>query len=1116
MKPFVACACALLAFANAACALSEYSVLLPELGPSILKAVAMPVDCGFVSAIDLDGLSVAQGSRFPASIAFYDSAKSSLGRARLVNSVSWFARTQGFAYYAALALCHHYAISAVNSASGAVKSSLESLDAQLAQFDALQDESDDYAQGVRNEVAEIRAHVDSASSQGSSMGQKLVSCSLSLRALNEDYPANIARMSVAGDLAGRDSVLSRAFALGTRIATAIEEMHFASVRQQIDLEQAYLALAQDKSAAESESLAEIPESSEFPDLEPFSMQSRRLDDLAERARLLGKQSREMLSSKQNGYLGRSLVLGRQALALLDEIHAASGEQFDAAIGLKSSLDKTVKSLEVEANEKTALRQSDPLALAFLQSQLAQYDSLAAAPSGKTIAKQISALLGRTGRLRRIIAYADSDDSFFYALADAKAAAASALRLISSAQKDGLQVEMQSQRLSAVSASLDALSEPSAQDYRALSEASAAAGEMSSQVEGIARAEFGSLESDYASAKSVEGMLGAQDRQTLQSLSSIFLGSRLNLPQAIGRLASARASLAQILGRIGASAPELLRAELEKGMAVDYYPSPADFGRSYRTLVRVRFESGLSLESGEAVRVKLPFPSSGLAVANSSAGLSISPSDSGAVAVFSGVRKGGYSAWAYFDSPPATIVSESERTVFASQAMAEKERKVVYRLEQPGKPVYRMSLPAGAGHTVSSAAPFADSSAEGVFAAEFDAPAGEGSFAVRYSSPHPFEASIRRETVPGALDAPESLVFSYSVANAFSDLDSVDLSFEETLACQPIGIEAAGEGLAANYEEIAGVLFVSLHSEKWQLGLRKSAVVRVKCGGLAEGAVKLKLAELQARAAALNDSSLEKPFFAAASLAEQGKWNSALDSAYSLEAAIESKEQAALPNAVGYLPLPSPTIYLAPPAAASQPAPSPASADLEQKLSLLKGYSVRRQGFAQAAAGCGSAFFSATASKLALAKTALAASKRLASALADLDGMLAYANQGQKLAAHPIESISALISDAESSSASLVSMNSEIRSMAEAEVNSASLRVAQFGSPADIEAAAAAKESLSAGHFLQAYERAAAVSATVPPGKAANPAQEWLWLAPIGLAGAAGIAIARGKQPSKVD
>lgn len=1112
--------------------MSEYSYLLPDVSVSSAKLALLSSDCYYASSLQLEGLPVHTAARFQKSVLFYDSARLKLSRARLLSSVHDFLVGLPLAKPAAVLACHSLVVQALNDASSAARAALETLDSQLAEFDALQDESDDFAQGVRNELEEIDAQVMAGDASGNSLGQRIVSVSSKLRALNDDYLANLDMLSVIGELAGKDSVLSEAFRLSSRIDGAIREMHSADLRLQGELEEAFLQATLDAAAVKKEELASIREEKIYVEFEglidasslppSFADAIASVEEKAEKAKLLAKQAAALSSSKQRGYLGRALVKRRQALSFLEEAHDGYVELLSHARSLKATLErqagKTLESLRGKIEQK----RGQPLSYALLQSMLADYEKLRQEYFGrKTLGDEINYLLLQLDSLQGIASAADAGDAYSYAHAEAKGRVQRLAALLSKAEKDGIDATVLKQRLSAASGSLDSLSFPSESNYVAVKKVLADADALEGELRAMVLEEFGGLEEGFSFASSIKKFLSAEEKTLLSKYSSFFVDGKLDALGSVGSLSSARAFFDAVRDRFESRKDELLQAELEKSMEVTFSVPFAELGSPSKILAIVSFENSLPLASEEKFYVALPFDSPDARLLNSSPGLSLGRHSNGLQAVFSSVEEKRYSMAVSYSAAIARLVSETERTLAAREDYAEKELSISFEAALPATVVISRKLPEKASYSVSYAGAFKGSYSDGVLSIELDAFSGKNTLMVRYFSSRPFSIFSERRVDSEVDGKPTALSYWLSYTNDFADLQYAELSFQDALPCSPKSVELSSPSLSARHEAGAGMLAVKLSSREWKKGEEKSAVVRVACGDFLESAVFAKLEELQARAAILSEPSVERELLSAKSLAGASKWSEALDALYSLEQDVsEAEKRAITANNASAIPF-SPSLAAATAEsegnvfAGAEPLDAVVEDELPEKLAVLRAFSSSRPGFVQAIEDYRKFFYSAGAPRLALAKAAAESYRQASKSLANLDAALRHSEDAEKLAKYSAGSLSNDLETLKSSSAALSSANSEIRKMALEAADAARKRSKQFGSREDKGRFDRIEESLSSERYLEAYALAEELNSSLVPQQR-DAAVDYLWLAPVGLAALLGIALARNHKLKRID
>ncbi|MFH1106340.1 MAG: hypothetical protein V1787_00435 [Candidatus Micrarchaeota archaeon] len=1117
----------LLAFLAGASSLSEYNYLLPEVHVSFVKLASLSSNCRYVSAMDLDGLPVLQGAGFAKALAHYDSARTHLRHAKLLASVQDVFHIAPHLRPLVVLGCHYLAVDALNEASSAARAGLEALDSRFAEFEALQDESDDFAQGVRNEIRETERHLLSSSSDGTSLGQRMVSSSSKLRALSEDYLANIANLSVLQDLAGPNSVLACTFSLARRIDESITGMWQASRSLGEALEVARLAADAVLARIKQEELADIPEEAYpyiyggifEPSSGPVSFKDgvRALEEDGSLAKLVARQADDLLSARSRGYLGRAVVLRRRALAILEGISDGGGELMESASSARMLLEGRSAREEAEVRLLAEGRRGEPVSYAVLQSMLSDFGKMRVEYASKNSAgARITHLLAQLVFLGRIREACGAQDAYAFAHSEAEGAAQRLGGLLAGAEKDGIDVTAFRQRLSTVASALGRLSEPSEGNYAAVRVLS---GELLGIEEGLRRAafeEFASVESDFAFAEAAEAFLSAGERDALSAYSGFFHGGKLDPLQAVGRLKPMRVFLSSVRAGVEKDKGRLIQGELEGSMLVQFSAVPTEPGARADVEARVSFGNSLPFESPEKFYVALPFNASDARVVNASPGLSVESGQGGLRAVFSGVIQSDYSVAIAFSAVPSRIVAMNERASAAGLDSAEKAVSVSIDSSLPLPVLFRIRAPPGSNYSVSSSAPYGDTFSKGWLELVLDAASGRTDLEITFFSANPFEHSASRTTVP-VYGLPVRFDYALHYRNVFSDLGSAELRFDDSLPCEILSANASfPPELKASVGHAGGMLWARLSSGAWREGEARSVALSVECAGFSEDAFRLKLAELDERLASVPDSPLQAKLSDAKSLALDSRWEEALEAAYEVEQSLASME-GAQPAILATPPPASDAVGAPASAAAWNPAGAEGAPDSTQAVSeLLENFSASRTDFSTAIEEYSRFFSSSRAGKPALAAAAAAEFKSASAALKQLD---AVANAVEKdpdvLGRQSAARISSFLASLQGASSALYSYNSEIREMALDQAEIARSRVGQFGGEEDRLALEAIDAGISQELYLDAYLAASEISARLVPRSVPSNQPDYLWLAPVGLAALAGTALARNR-PRKVE
>ncbi len=1096
----------LASFSPASSALAEYNYLLEPPSFPFASSALYGRTCSAPFTLSFSPPPLHKAAAFQESLSHYRQMQRHLSAAKLLatSEVLLFS-SNPLASRLAASFCHQHLFDAVHSASRASQSALRSTDQALAEFNRVQDESDDFAQGVRNEVQETQENLKGGRTAGSSLGARILRASQALQGLSS-FPQNPNDFRVLSLLVSNDSVLSESFLLHEHVEEAILLMHQEQRRLADELQLQFAEEKRARKRLEEAGLLEVDEDAlqlqhrDFLDsrsLQPlFSKRAQQIREEVKDAELLAEQARSLLSKKEAGYLGRALKKERQVLASLERVLSEYDAMDVEADALKTMLEQEVLTAYEKIDEKIQSRSESPLAYALLVKLREEYVTFSDSYfSLKTIGKKTNHLLHQRKKLSFLEAAADSAEPYVFALQDAALSLNEVRLLLQKAKEDGIPVESETLQANAFSSALGSLQAPSENTVASLLQLRQDADALRQSVLSKTRTQYLFLEGQLAFLLPFAYAFSPAEQTAFQDHLRFFPNGKLDVEAALGHLSALQSFFQKTRASLESRAPVLLQQHLAQTLRLEYQMAATPVGQPATVFVFAALENRLPLAYEGFVQVPLPISSPPLALLHSSPtllasspGLSLAFSEGKPVLLFPRVEQKAYEATLQYEATSTHLISQEESTVYAHEQEARKELRLRFRADQAVPVLVEKRTGFDAEFFAETLSPYSIlSSSPRLFRLQLNASLGENEVRLSYSWKDPFHTE--QQTLSSA---PSSLDVLYTFRNENEDLQDVFLHLRD-LPCLPssLSLESLSEDFSVRKEGNASLLFAS----SWGKGQEKQARVRFQCPEPLREQAQRELDALQQLSPALSNASLfQAQFFRIQSLLDAGQEPEALQALNELKQTLSSGAfSSALSLPVPFPDSPIPTPFPAFPAPTSSPPPSPAPISLDdpELLEFKDRAETLLQLFVTSFASPPG--LEARARRLSLYKEAAAAAstiKETLSALEKADGKTTAWLQAKK------EKLSQAVKTLDGVLQSLEDAASEKLEIARA-------RQAQFGDAGNLAQLVEAETAAQNGHAATAFLLASDLSESLSP-KASDSAfpSSWLLLVPaLLLAGA---------------
>jgi len=817
--------------------ISEYTYLFEPPDPSILKTYFAAPDCRPALSLNIDGLAINKAARFQESLSRYESAKWHLQKAQFYARMEYPALFASYPVYKlSVALCYRHLFESIRYASQSAQEGLRSLELPIVEFNRMQDEAHDFTRGVRNELDAFHIQMQQGQRNGIAIAPRILRAADALSELRS-FPDTSNDFRALTLLVSKDSVLSESFELGTRLDDAMREMVFRDrhLAEQVALR--VLQINRREDDARANGLYSIQEDkltlrfTSFMDsrelVPSFSLRISQMRRMVEEANLLSDQARSIYEKNNEGYLSRAIIKRQDALRLLDSVLLDFDVLETDARYLQHELEQEVRLQYSDVADRIESRRHQPLVYSLLLSLQDEYLSVEDAYySLSNVGTKINHLFIQLEKLAFIKEMSGATDAYVYLYSDTRAQWTALESIRNAAVEDRVPLSEETERLRAISSSLNALAEPNQPNAQALQHLREEMSVLKQTLFEKVRNAYPFIERDYSFLSRYRNELPPALQERLLELDVHFSNGLLDWEQQVGSLHSVQLLLRESRAYLTLQAPRILQAHLQEGLVIQSETLPARIGDPSHFILHVSMTNRLSLETDQSLTIALPDWISSPHLQAHSPEISLSYRDPSPVLLIQPVETDSFAAQLSFSRVVTHFVEDRTTTVYATETEAMNQRFIRFDADKAVPVLLEVSLDFPVDFSIETSLPYRVED-RSPYSLRFIVNASEGRHEVRvayrWAEPFRIEWSIPE------LDA-ESTLLRVSITNRFAPISDASISLTPPFPCESehLSILPFSPDLISSIQSLGSSHWISLHSSHWNQKETKQAQISLRC------------------------------------------------------------------------------------------------------------------------------------------------------------------------------------------------------------------------------------------------------------------------------------------------